>query len=181
MDLDALIDRYRGPLVGLLASWGNDRGRATELAQDTFAEAYLGRESFRREWGDDRAVGAWLRGIARNLHRQNRRRDRGSPSLRRLCALEDVPQERLAMPVPADEDPAQAAVRAGLLRLRQTWRTVLTMRYVEGSGLPEIAAILGTSVRAVEGRLHRARLELKAILPATAIATRPRAARETDR
>jgi RNA polymerase sigma-70 factor (ECF subfamily) len=136
---------------------------------------------FRGNWADDRAVGAWLRGIARNLHRQGRRRDRGPTSLRRTGTLDDVPPERLSASSSTDEPAGAVAVREAMLRLRQPWRTVLTMRYVEGSGLPEIAAVLGTSVRAVEGRLRRARHELKAMLQQASIATPPEPAKELGR
>ena len=43
MDLSQLIDLYRGPLLGLIASWGGPWVVATEIAQDSFAEAYLNR------------------------------------------------------------------------------------------------------------------------------------------
>ncbi len=157
MDLDALMTRFRGPLMGFLAGLGNDRQRAVELAQDTFAEAYLSRERFNGSWDEAGAVGAWLRGIAHNLHLARWRRDRGPRAM--TGAVEEIPA---AASEPADPSPVGAA----LARLRGPWRTVLTMRYLEGSGLPEIAAVLGLSVRAVEGRLRRARHELKALLAA---------------
>ena len=46
MDLDRIIDRWRGPLVGLLGARGASPADAVELAQDAFSEAYLGRERF---------------------------------------------------------------------------------------------------------------------------------------
>ncbi|MGE3175366.1 MAG: RNA polymerase sigma factor [Planctomycetota bacterium] len=165
MDLDRLIDRYRGPLTGLLAAWGNDRQRAIDLAQDTFAEAYLGRDQFRGGWSDDGAVGAWLRGIAHNLHHGLRRRDRGPRALRRLDSLDELPAAAVATGAGDDGGhPLVPPMQRALESLRGPWRTVLTMRYLEGSGLAEIAALLGLSPRAVEGRLRRARAELKAAL-----------------
>ncbi|MDP6539419.1 MAG: sigma factor [Planctomycetota bacterium] len=74
MDLDGFIDRFRGPLIGLVASWGASPRDAVEIAQDAFAEAYLGRERFRGSFEDEVAAGAWLRGIARNLHHRGARR-----------------------------------------------------------------------------------------------------------
>lgn len=59
MDLDRIIDRWRGPLVGLLGARGASPADAVELAQDAFSEAYLGRERFEGSWEDDGAVGAW--------------------------------------------------------------------------------------------------------------------------
>ena len=158
MDLDALMHRFRGPQVGFLAGLGNDRQRAVELAQDAFAEAYLSRERFAKSWQDTAAVGAWLRGIAHNLHLARWRRERGL----RASASAGIDDVAARDPEPAEPSPVAKA----MARLRAPWRTVLQMRYLEGSGLDEIAAVLGLSVRAVEGRLRRARHELKALLAA---------------
>ena len=74
MDLSQLIDIYRGPLLGLIASWGAPWVDATEIAQDSFAEAYLNRESCRGDWEDPEVFGRWLRGVARNQYRNWARR-----------------------------------------------------------------------------------------------------------
>lgn len=161
MDLDAVMTRFRGPLIGFLAGLGNDRQRAVELAQDTFAEAYLSRDRFAGSWDEPAAAGAWLRGIAHNLHLSRWRRDRGPRAMAMAPADGELPAGSRAAE-PAEPSPVGAA----MARLRGPWRTVLEMRYLEGSGLPEIAAVLGLSVRAVEGRLRRARRELRAQLEA---------------
>ena len=59
-DLEQLVERWRGPLIGLLRAGGLDVGRATELAQDTFAEAWLGRERFVGDVNDERAIGSFF-------------------------------------------------------------------------------------------------------------------------
>jgi RNA polymerase sigma-70 factor (ECF subfamily) len=64
IDLERWIAAYRGPLIGLLASWGADWRAAEELAQEVFAEAWMARERFHADPQDLAAVGAWLRGIA---------------------------------------------------------------------------------------------------------------------
>ena len=69
MDLSQLIDIYRGPLIGLIASWGVPWADATEIAQDSFAEAYLNRESCRVDLERPEVFGRWLRGVARNRQR----------------------------------------------------------------------------------------------------------------
>ena len=66
MDLSQLIDIYRGPLLGLIASWGVPWVDAMEIAQDSFAEAYLNRESCRGDWEQPEVFGRWFRGVARN-------------------------------------------------------------------------------------------------------------------
>lgn len=156
MDLDALIDRFRGPLVGLLASWGASPRDAVELAQDAFAEAYLSRERFEGEWEDAGAAGAWLRGIANKLWLAHGRMTRRPDAIaaRELAPVEATEDE-------SGEDDSAARLRALIDGLPQKWKTVLHLRYVEDSGLEEIAGLLGVSERAVEGRLHRARRALK--------------------
>ena len=158
MDLDPLIDRFRGPLVGLLASWGASPRDAHELAQDTFCQAYLSRERFEGDWTDPGAAGAWLRGIASRLWLSHGRRTRRPDAVvqRELAPrLEESLGER-------DEESDEAArLRVLIGALPGELRTILHLRYVEDSGLAEIAGLMGLTERAVEGRLHRARKELK--------------------
>ena len=159
MELEPLINRFRGPLIGLLAAWGASPRDAIELAQDVFAEAYLSRDRFRGDWEEPTAAGAWLRGIALNLYRTSRRRNERSGT-----SIDGEERPEPAASEEPVEDPRTAKLRSAIDGLRESWRTVLHMRYVEGSGLAEIAALLETSERSVEGRLHRARNELKRVL-----------------
>lgn len=165
MDLDDLIARFRGPLVGLLASWGASPRDAMELAQDSFAEAYLARERFEGDWSDAGAAGAWLRGIANKLWLAHGRKTRRPDAIARR---ELAPAEPELTEPEAGEDDTAARLRALIDALPPKWRTVLHLRYVEDSGLTEIAGLLGISERAVEGRLHRARRALKKQLDAAA-------------
>ena len=64
MPLGDLLDTFRGPLVGLIASWGASWTDAVEIAQDSFAEAYLRRECCRGDWRDPAVFGPWLRGVS---------------------------------------------------------------------------------------------------------------------
>ena len=158
MQLETLIDRFRGPLIGLIASWGASPADALEIAQDTFSEAYLSRARFQGDWQDPQATGAWLRGIASHLHSRRGRQARSQERIR-LAALEE---QQAATPSPASaSNPEHDALREALARLKGSWRSVLHMRYVEGSPLLGIGALLGLSERAVEGRLRRAREALR--------------------
>lgn len=165
MDLDLIMKRWRGPLVGLLAARGASPADAVELAQDAFAEAYLGRERFQGSWENSREVGAWLGGIARNLLRDSdRKRTRG----RRLTLVGDQKalDVRSEEPTPVEET---SPVLEAIGRLQESWREVLMMRYVEGCGMAEISALLGIGEAAVQGRLHRARTELRKALVSSGV------------
>lgn len=150
-----MLDDWRGPLIGLLAAWGLSWAEARDLAADVFAEAWLARSRFEGDLRDDRRVGAWLRGIARNLFLAARReRERGT-STAHAQALLDRPVE---LPEP---DERVARLRQALDALEPELRTALYVRYVEESPLGTVAALLGISERAAEGRLYRGRKQLK--------------------
>jgi RNA polymerase sigma factor (sigma-70 family) len=154
MDLDSLLDRWRGPLVGLLAAWGTPWSEAQGLAQEVFTRAWLARGHFVGEIDDDARVGAWLRGIARNVAREVARR--APPSRGEPIELDGLPARDTREP-----DPRLDALRAALQRLPLEQREVLYMRYLEGTPVRAIAALLGVPERSVEGRLYRARQELR--------------------
>ncbi|MEO0651036.1 MAG: sigma-70 family RNA polymerase sigma factor [Planctomycetota bacterium] len=157
-ELVDLIDRFRGPLVGLLRSRGAADPPA--LAQDVFAEAWMGRARFRGDWSDDAAVGPWLAGIARNLARSESRRS----------AREPMPLDMhadLVAPEPASRDDG-AAIRVAIDALEPELREIVLMHYIEQTPQARVAALLGISERAVEGRLYRARQKLARTLSGSA-------------
>jgi RNA polymerase sigma factor (sigma-70 family) len=174
MDLSQLIDLYRGPLLGLIASWGVPWVDATEIAQDSFAEAYLNRECCRGDWQKPEVFGRWLRGVARNRHQnwvrsRRRRRDR-------IATVEPAVLDYLA--APSDPEPSEQleALRSAIDRLPTKQRQVVLMHYLEETSVKEVATLLSTSPKTVEGRLYQARRALRRMLdgkvPETQIAKR---------
>lgn len=151
IDLERWIEAYRGPLIGLFASWGADWHAAEELAQETFAAAWISRARFRGDPQDIPAVGAWLRGIAFRLScaAGRRNRDRATP-------LIDEPAEEVGEP-----DERRAVLRRAFAELSAPHQTVLRMHYLEETSAREVAALLGLSPKAVESRLYQARKALR--------------------
>lgn len=157
-DLERWIAAFRGPLIGLLASWGADWRAAEELAQDTFAEAWVGRERFRGDPHELEAVGPWLRGIAFHLFRAE---GRGAERRDALALSPDAPATE-------DEgDERREALRAAFARLSGAHQTVLRMHYLEETSAREVAALLGLTPKAVEDRLYQARRTLRELVAAT--------------
>ena len=159
MDLHAVIEQFRSPLIGALSAWGAAPRDAVDLAQDTFAEGYLSRARFHGEWSDSGAVGAWLYGIAKNLYRTAQRKATGRGRLVSLASASEVAEASSEEAIKAEEQ--KAVMTAAVAQLEESWRTVLMMRYADGASLAAIGALLGLSERAVEGRLRRARAALK--------------------
>jgi RNA polymerase sigma-70 factor (ECF subfamily) len=158
MDLTALINTYRGPLVGLIASWGAPWGDAIEIAQDSFSEAWLRRESCRGDWNEPEVFGRWLRGVALNRYR-NWARSWSRIMTRTPAVLEEVA-------APADPEPSEhlEALRRAIGRLPARQRQVVLMHYLEETTVNEVAALLSITPKAVEGRLYQARRTLRRLL-----------------
>jgi len=162
MDLTALINTYRGPLIGLIASWGAPWADASEIAQDSFSEAWLNRESCRGDWIEPEVFGRWLRGVALNQHRnwaRSRRRRRS-----RMVTLAPASLESVA--APPDPEPSEdlEALRHAIERLPARQRQVVLMHYLEETRVNDIAALLSVTARTVEGRLYQARRTLRRLL-----------------
>lgn len=101
-------------------------------------------------------TGAWLMAVTRNKVIDRWRRAQRSRARRHLFRareedlMEEIP-DRLA------RDETRAAVRGTLDRLNSRHRGLLILHYVDGMSVPEIAASLDESMRAVESALARAR------------------------
>jgi RNA polymerase sigma factor (sigma-70 family) len=161
MDLAELINTYRGPLVGLIASWGAPLADAAEIAQDSFAEAYLKRESCRGDWSDPDVFGRWLRGVALNVYRNWAR---GRRRRERVLKFESAAVERAVdPPTPEPSDQIQR-LRQAIERLPAHQHQVVLMHYLEETSVHQIAVLLSVSTKTVEGRLYQARRSLRRML-----------------
>jgi RNA polymerase sigma factor (sigma-70 family) len=162
LDLTDIIDRFRGPLIGLIASWGANYHDASEMAQDSFADAYLNRESCRGNWRDPEVFGAWLRGIARNRFRnQFRSRKRRE---KRVISVSISILEATPNPVPVPVDERLERLRDALDDLPQKLKQVVMMHYLEVTSVKDIAVLLCVPPKTIEGRLYQARRELKRMM-----------------
>jgi RNA polymerase sigma factor (sigma-70 family) len=174
MDLAELINTYRAPLVGLIASWGAPWVDAAEIAQDSFAEAYVNRASCRGDWSNPNIFGRWLRGVARNVYRNwargQRRRQRVV-----ICdsaAVERAVERAVDSPTP---EPSQQILRLrkAIEQLPVHQRQVVLMHYLEETHVRQIAVLLSVSAKTVEGRLYQARRSLRRMLDNDPPATLP--------
>ncbi|MDB5337836.1 MAG: polymerase sigma factor, sigma-70 family [Planctomycetaceae bacterium] len=161
MDLTSLINIYRGPLIGLIASWGVSIGDATDIAQDSFSEAWLNRAACRGDWSDPEFFGRWLRGVALNQFRNWRRsRKRRERIVKPVATLDDHP----VAPTEVVSSEQLDALRRAIDRLPAVQRQVILMHYLEETSIGRIATLLAVSAKTVEGRLYRARRTLHQLL-----------------
>jgi RNA polymerase sigma-70 factor (ECF subfamily) len=144
----ALYDRALPEVYGYLLHRCGDVSVAEDLTSEVFLAA--ARSVRRDEWGDLSI--AWLIAVARNKlvdhWRRKAREERGLQVMATDSATEDV--------TPFDQV-EEGRAWATLRRLPAQYRAVLTLRYVDGLSVPEVAAELGRTLHATESLLARAR------------------------
>jgi RNA polymerase sigma-70 factor (ECF subfamily) len=146
----ALLDMYDHALpqvYGYLAA----RTRNTVIAEDLTSETFLAAaQAVQRDTVPDLTV-AWLVAVARNkLVDHWRRLEREERSLR-LVDSPDVGEDDL------DAHFDRQRAREVLDRLGAHHRAALTLRYLDGLPVPQVAELLGRTVHATEALLVRAR------------------------
>ena len=149
-ELLALYDDAVGDVFGYLLA----RCRNRTVAEDLTSEVFMGALDAATRGQVDAVTTAWLIGIARHkLIDHWRRAERDE---RRLSAVADHSSTA------ADDDPWDAqldvlAARDTLERLGAHHRAALTLRYLDGLSVPQVAAALDRTVHATEALLMRAK------------------------
>jgi RNA polymerase sigma-70 factor (ECF subfamily) len=149
-----LLSLYDGAVVevhGYLFARCRNRETAEELTAEVFMAAV---DSIRRSTVAE-VTTAWLIGIARHKLVDHWRR--AEREQRRLHAVADDPTVDKAEVDPWDVQLDVLAARDALEQLDAKHRAVLTLRYLDGLGVPEVASVLERSVHATETLLVRAR------------------------
>ncbi len=141
----------------------SDRERALDLTQDTFIRAW----DFVRAGGDVRTPKSFLFRIMNNLIIDEYRRTK-TESLEEKLESNPAFEAQFAsdneLETAYDEERMIEYVRSAIGELSVEYRTVVTMRYVDGFSPREIARMIGTTENAVSVRIHRAVKQLKAKL-----------------
>ena len=128
------------------------------LAEDLTAETFLAAVAAVKQDRPPDLTVAWLVGVARHkLVDHWRRADREH---RRLGVI-DCGAEPVDDPWEAQLD--VAAAHAALSRISAHQRAVLTLRYLDGLPVAEVAEVLGRSLHATETLLVRARAALRRV------------------
>ena len=157
----ALVDRL-GPR--LLAFARRMTGGDTALAEDILQEAFLRLWRRAETWdaGGPAAMSTWLARVAANLAIDARRR---SARMRPASdAMPDVPDGAPSAVAVMIEAERASALDVALARLPERQREAVVLRHIEGFSNPDIAAMLGCGVEAVESLTARGKRALTADL-----------------
>jgi RNA polymerase sigma-70 factor (ECF subfamily) len=130
----------------------------------------MAQEAFSRAWdaagswpADGAPFAAWLYRVASNLAIDVLRREKRRP----VTSLEAASMIADMAPAPSDavlRAEVVSLVRAALLELPERQRLAVELVHLENRSGAETAALLGTSIGALEGLLSRARRDLRIAL-----------------
>ena len=157
-DTDAfgrLIRRHQGAVQGLAYGVMGSFEDAQDVAQEAFVRAYLKLHQLRHP----ERLSAWLRQLTLNGCRSWMRKRRETAPFEDvesvLCHPGASPAEAL------ERAETRRLVRCALGRLTEKNRLVIALRYLGDLSYRDIARFLDVPLRTVEGRMHRARQQLK--------------------
>jgi len=147
----ALLELYDAALPQVYGYLLARCGRRT-LAEDLTAETFLAAVVACRRTPPPLPSTGWLVGIARHkLVDHWRAAEREQRGLRAVAESDAEPED------PWDERLDALLAREVLAALSAPHRAALTLRYLDGLGVPEVARTLGRTVTATEALLTRAR------------------------
>ncbi|HEX8005680.1 MAG TPA: sigma-70 family RNA polymerase sigma factor [Trebonia sp.] len=150
----AIYRRALPPVYGYLLS----RCGSASLAEDLTAETFMAAVATAKRPDAPEVSVAWLVGVARHKLADHWRQDSRE---QRTLAAAGYPDEAVEDPWDEwlDADAAYGALRA----LPAHQRAALTLRYLDGLPVAEVAACLGRSVHATETLLVRAKAALRRV------------------
>jgi RNA polymerase sigma-70 factor, ECF subfamily len=153
MEVLTIYDDALPHVFGYLRS----RCRDTQLAEDLTADTFLAAVGQARRGVVDEVTTAWLIGIARHKLIDHWRRQARRPATTGLDVDDGPPDD------PWDAFLDHTRVAGVMDRLGPHHRSALTLRYLDGLPVPQVADHLGRTIHATETLLVRARHAFRAI------------------
>jgi RNA polymerase sigma-70 factor, ECF subfamily len=150
----AIYQRALPHVYGYLLS----RCGSVSLAEDLTADTFMAAVAATRQPGAPEVTVQWLVGVARH-----KLADHWRTSVREWRTLAAASPQEQPLDDPWDEWLDTEAAYAALRRLNAHQRAALTLRYLDGLPVAEVARHLGRSLRATETLLARARAALRGV------------------
>jgi RNA polymerase sigma-70 factor (ECF subfamily) len=159
-----LVERWEGPIQNLCTRMLGDAHRGEDLAQEAFLRVF----AKRKDYVPNGRFSTFLWRVALNLcYDELRRRDR-----RRETPLEfedtgeDCAGEELPPDVSLAREETADRIRSALMKIPETYRSVLILRHYEDLKFREIADVLGIPEGTVKSRMAEGLSQLARLLEA---------------
>ncbi len=159
-----LVARYQDRLFNTVYRLTDNAEDAQDVVQETFLSAYQSLDTFKGE----AQFFTWLYRIAMNTAISLKRKQKGALSIDGVngeSSIEPMDGSDSSRPGHALEQREQYhRIQKALKLLSPEHRAVLVLKDMEGQKYETIAEILQVPIGTIRSRLHRARMELRAIL-----------------
>ena len=153
-----LVNRYQNFVVSVAYSLIGDIGRSEDVAQQAFVLAWQKQDELK----DASRFGGWIRSIARNIARNEKRK------IQRHATVDFEPGQEVAItvdePTPLDVTIANEQSEwlwHVLQQIPEIYREPIVMFYRHGKSVSEVALMLEVSEDAVKQRLLRGRKAMR--------------------
>jgi len=173
-DIDAfetIVSEYKGLVFHIVRSMISDYRQHEDLAQEIFIRVYESLSSFRFRC----SLATWISRIAYNTCLNQLRRSKSHPqhnpdhctALEGIDEIEPTDSENLVSNASSTpyavicHKEMTTTVTEAVQKLPWTDRLVITLHYLEGFALPELAESLSMPLGTIKSLLFRARLKLK--------------------
>jgi RNA polymerase sigma-70 factor, ECF subfamily len=161
---EAIVGAHSDRVYGALRNFGLPAEEAEEVAQEVFVRAWRGLKGFERR----AQLSTWLYRIAFNEAQRRLSRRPPAPVAPNFTGTDPI----LELPDPVAHGPEATALDQefiatmwhALAQLPEDWRTAVVLRDIDGLSTEEAAAIVGVRAAAFKSRLHRGRMQLRALL-----------------
>jgi RNA polymerase sigma-70 factor (ECF subfamily) len=162
---EALVDRYKNLVFGVISQVVLDRSRVDDLAQEVFLKIHRGLPAFR----GDAKLSTWIYRIVRNVCCEPRSRKGDAISI----SLDELDDDGRPIHQPAVVDRAFAdlemrdQVEKAVAQLPDDWRLLISAHYFGGLQYHELAETFEMPIGTVKAQLHRAKHKLRAVIMET--------------
>jgi RNA polymerase sigma-70 factor (ECF subfamily) len=159
-----LVLAHADRVYGAVCRFGVDAAEAHDVTQEVFLRAWRGLARF-----EERAqLSTWLYRIAFNeaQRRLSRREPLAvEPPIDGEDPVSSIPEAtHLGPEARALDHEFEAILERALVKLPADWRAAVVLRDIEGLSTDQAAAAVGLRQSAFKSRLHRGRMQLRALL-----------------
>jgi RNA polymerase sigma-70 factor (ECF subfamily) len=157
-----LVERWEGPIQNLCTRMLGDGHRGEDLAQEAFARVF----ARRKEYEPRGKFSTFLWRVALNLcYDELRRRERRRETVLDLAETElSYVSEELPPDISLAREETAGRVRDALMKIAETYRSVLILRHYEDLKFREIADVLSIPEGTVKSRMAAGLSQLAQLL-----------------
>jgi len=158
--MDNLVNKYQKSIKAFVGKKISDEGVVEELTQDILLAAHIAMPSFNKKCSEF----SFICGIAKHKITDYYRKKRLKTVLFSVNPIfEEIAQDALTPERDVLKNEMKEEIRKTMEELREDYRKILRLKYVDDLKSSQIAKLMKISVKAVESRLIRARKKFQSL------------------